>query len=736
MRIGVACIAIVLLASGVGVSAAGYGILPNGWVLRAPAGAVTQTGTMPQGEAMSPDGSMLAVVESGFNPAALSIYGLPNLRQIRRVPLAGAFGRPVWTSRGILVAGANADAMFLVNPNGGTVRRIALRRGSYPIAVTEHHGMVAVATDGDDSVRIAPLSTIAKAHPLRVGHQLGDVAFSPDGTHVFVSVRSSSTIAVVNVRTGAVRRIRTDLHPGALLVSGTRLYVAQSDADTVGEYDVASGRRLADVAVGTVPGVVGSSPNALTLYGGTLYVSLGSANAIAAVRNGRVVAHVPAGWYPTGVVAHRDRLYVIDGKGEGTKPNLGFDVMSRSFKDYVAAIQYGSLRAIDLRANLAPNPTGAQGYATAIPPGTIVRAGGPIKHVFFILKENRSYDQILGDIPQGNGDPKLVYFGERVTPNQHALAQRFGLLDNFYASGEVSDPGHNWADGAFANDYVERMWPPAYGGRNDNDETLSGDGACVPAAGYVWDAARRAGVTFRDYGEMALLPAVDGHPPSTAKSLADRYDPHYVGWNLDYSDLDRVIEWKREFDRFLATDSVPQLEYMWLPNDHTSGTRAGKLSPSAYIATNDYAVGQIVDAISHSKVWPSSAIFITEDDAQDGADHVSDQRTTAYVVSPYAAGGVIHQHYVTVSMIRTIELLLGLHPLSVYYATAVPLYAAFDATPRLAPFDVIPYRVNIHARNSKVAYGERISERLDLRLPDRARPGVLADILAHSQSGR
>lgn len=729
------CAAIGLLVAMGRAGGAPYAVLPNGWVVRAPAGAMVQTGTMPQGAALAPSGAAIAVVESGFNQPALSIYAVPSLRLLEHVALTGAMGRPVWTARGILVAGANADAIFVVDPKSGAVRRVALRRGSYPVAVTQRNGIVAVATDGDDSVRIASLARLTGARAIPVGHQLADVAFSNDGTKAFVTVRSSSAVAVVDVRSGAVRTMHTQLHPGALAVVGHTLYVAESDADSIGEYDVGTARRIADIAVGAVRGAVGSSPDALAFDGGTLYVSLGSANAIVAIRNGRIVARYPAGWYPTGVAAGKSRLYVIDGKGESTKPNAGFNVMGRSYYQYIAAIQYGSIRSIDLRAQALPNPQGAQGYDAAASAQTILHAGGPIHHAFFILKENRSYDQVLGDMPQGNGDPKLVYFGERVTPNQHALAARFGLFDNFYASGEVSDVGHNWADGAFANEYVERMWPPAYGNRNDNDETLSGAGASVPAAGYIWDAARRAGVTFRDYGEMALLPNLDGHPPSTAPSLGDRFDPHYVGWNLNYSDLDRVKEWKLEFDRFLAADSVPQLEYMWLPNDHTAGTRAGALTPSAYVATNDYAVGEIVDAISHSKIWASSAIFITEDDAQDGADHVSDQRTTAYVVSPYATGGLKHQHFSTLSMIRTIELLLGMKPLSAYDATAVPLYAAFGSNPNLAPFDVVPYRIDVNARNAKVAYGERVSEHIDFRLPDRAPPGVLADIIAHA-SGR
>lgn len=734
MRIAIVC-ALVFFALGTGDAATGaLSVLPNGWALLPPTGLVARTGTMPQGAAISPDGAMLAVVESGFNPPALTLYATRNLQLLRRFPLAGAFGKPVWTSGAILIAGANADAVFEVNPAGGFVRRIALQRGSYPIAVAASRGMVAVATDGDGCIRIGTLHTLRSARAVHVGRQLGNLTFSGDGAHVFVAVRSGRYVARVDARSGTVRRIPTDLHPSDVLVAGRTLYVAQSDADTVGEYDAQTGTRLADVFVGAMPHSIGSSPNALAAAGYSIFVTLGAANEVAVVRGDRVTARLPAGWYPTAAIPLRDRLFVVDGKGEGTKPNLGFDVMSRSFHEYVAAIEYGSIREIALNgAALPPTPQGALG-AAAPPPSTIVRQGGPIRHVFFILKENRTYDQILGDLAQGDGDAQLVWFGERVTPNQHALARRFGLFDRFYASGEVSDPGHNWADGAFANDYVERMWPPAYGGRNDNDEVLTGMGAAVASSGYIWDAARRAGVTFRDYGEMALMPAIEGHVASTAPSLGDRFDPHYVGWNLDYSDLDRYKEWKREFDRFVAADSVPQLEYMWLPNDHTAGTRPGRLTPAAYIATNDDAVGLIVDAISHSRIWPSSAIFITEDDAQDGADHVSDQRTTLYIASPYARGGVVHKHYSTVSVLRTIELVLGMKPLSTYDATAVPLYAAFGSTANLQPFDVIAPKVDLTTRNARTAYGARLSERLDFSRPDAVPPAVLTDILAHDRS--
>jgi hypothetical protein len=230
------------------------------------------------------------------------------------------------------------------------------------------------------------------------------------------------------------------------------------------------------------------------------------------------------------------------------------------------------------------------------------------------------------------------------------------------------------------------------------------------------------------------VPNANGRGQFPVPSLIGLYDPHYVGWNLDYSDLDRVKEWRREFDSFVRSGRVPQLEYIWLPNDHTAGSRPGKLTPVAYVATNDYAVGLMVDAISHSPIWRSSAIFITEDDAQDGPDHVSGQRTTLFLASPYAKGGLQHAHYSTVSVVRTMELLLGLPPLSTYDGMAVPLSADFLATPRLRPYDAIPPKVNTSARSGKLAFGAAVSSRMDFRRPDANPPGMLANIIAHNHS--
>jgi hypothetical protein len=426
-------------------------------------------------------------------------------------------------------------------------------------------------------------------------------------------------------------------------------------------------------------------------------------------------------------------LYIIDGKGEGAPPNPHFDAKGKGYLEYVAALQYGSIRAVDLENVGQPNPIGAVGWEKAgVDP--LLRPGGPIKHVFFILKENRSYDEVLGDVRAGNGDPKLTWFGAAVTPNEHAMAARFGLFDNAYASGEVSESGHYWADAAFVNDYVERTWPSVYANRDDPDNALSPLGTALPKNGYIWQSALRKDVSFRVYGELPNVFNPFGAGPNAAK-LVDKFsDKHYVSWDLKYSDLNREREWRREFNAFVRSGSVPQFEFIWLPNDHTAGSRVNMLTPIAMVAQNDYALGLMIDAISHSPIWKSSAILITEDDAQDGPDHVSDQRTTIFVVSPYARGGVQHRHYSTVSLVRTEELILGLPPLSAYDATAVPLSAAFASVANSEPYDAIAPRVSITERNSAHAYGAKVSAAMDLTRPDAVDDDVLNDVLAHNHN--
>ncbi len=697
---------------------------------------------MPQGMAASPGGATIAVVESGYNPPTLGLYRVPDLTKVASIPLPGAFGRPLWIDADhVLVPGANSDALLDVDVRSQQLVRIALPKASYPVLVAANGDTLAVATDGDGAVRIGTLATLGSARGIPIGAHPGGLAFAVDGKSVFATSRATSELVKIDVESGTTQRQTTALHPSSVAVGGGKVYVAQSDADSVGIYDAGDLHNRANIFVGEDPArphEIGASPNALIVAGDTEFVSLGAANSVAILRNDRLAGRMPAGWYPTDVLPIGSSLYVLDGKGEGARPNPNYQMRSKDDRDYIGAIEFGSLRAYDLPLRRAGAATagsrqGSKGWENAPPPNSIVRAGGPIAHVFFVLKENRSYDQVLGDVSAGNGDPSLAWFGRMVTPNEHAIAARFGLFDNAYTSGEVSAPGHMWASAAFANDYVERFWPPSYGGRRVVDDLSVGSGPRVPANGFVWDSASRANVSFRDYGELVDPEAFrPGHWIADVPSLNDRIDTLYAGWDLDYSDLDRVKEWRRDFAERVAAGNLPQLEFIWLPNDHTYGSKAGKLTPDSYVAQNDYALGQMVDTLSHSTIWKSAAMFVIEDDAQDGPDHVSDQRTTMFVISPYSRGGVRHEHYATVGILRTIEIVLGMQPLSTYDAMAVPLYGAFGSKADVHPYAAIPPKIDTTRRNSKVAYGANASARLDFSHPDAVAGGVLEDILAHN----
>lgn len=718
-------------------------VLPSGWRLTAPQGPHAATGTMPQGIALSPDGSMLAVVESGATPAALRILDSGSLAEREVIPLPGAFGKPVWLDAGhVAVAGANSDAILHVDVAAKSVTPVLVGKGSWPAALAASAGgSIASVNDGDGTVSIGSTR-------IRVGDHPSDAVFSRDGSKLYVAVRDPSEVDVVDVATHSVAaKIPVGLHPAALALSadGSTLYVANSDDDSVSEIDTRSNAKTRDVFVGLQQGRLsgyGASPNALFVSGGDLFVSLGAENAVAVVRDGRVFERIPAGWYPAGIaLAGNGMLYVANGLGEGAPANPQFNPLVRHSKGYVAAITVGSVRAIPEaeyehgKAQSQEVVRNARQLWTPAPHSrTILRARGPIAHVIYVIKENRSYDQVLGDVAGANGDPKLAMFGRSITPNQHAIAQRFGVFDNAYVDALVSASGHNWTDAAFANDYVQRFWPSNYANRRDLYDFQSGNAPDVPHSGYLWDAAKKAGITYRDYGEDIDFPGNGvAMGVNTFPGLAGHFDPRYIGWDLSYSDLSRYREWAREFDAFVANGNLPQFEIVYLPNDHTYATVPGKLTPQAYIATNDWAVGRLVEHVSHSRYWKSTAIFILEDDAQNGPDHVSDQRSTFYIASPYARGGVQHAHYSTAGFVHTMELLLGLQPLSIYDATARPLYDAFALTPVNArPYSAVKPAIDLQAINSKAAYGAAISAKLDFRKPDAADPSVLSDILAHA----
>ncbi len=701
--------------------------LPTDWTLTSPSGSVATTGTMPQGLAVSPDGTKLAVVESGVNPPALRILSVPDLHDLKVIPLKDAFGTPLWTDNAhVLVPGATTNGVLTADIASGIVTATAEASYVSAVARTADGGILATGDLDNTLVRVG--ATIPTgAHP---------AAIAVAGSAIYVANRGEATLTKV-APDGTAHTIAVDLHPAALALSpdGSKLYVACSDADTIDVLDTKSDTVVGRIDV-SLPQGRGASPNALAVApDGTLYASLGAENAVAQIRDGNVIARAPAGWYPTSVAVSGNVVYVSNGRGEGSRANPDFRPEHHHDPEYVASAMTGSVRAIAISsfdATSTAEVSANMPVPVATPAQTVLRAGGPIQHVIYIIKENRTYDQVLGDLPIGDGDPKLAWFGKEITPNNHAIAMRFGVFDRTFTDAQVSANGHNWSTAAFANDYLERMWPPNYGGRRQLYDFEDGATASAPGTGYLWDDADNHRVSLRDYGEFVTTPANPGGLYTTRMAgLIGKIDPRFPGFDMKISDEFRIDEWQREFVEFERNGKLPALTILRLPNDHTAGTFPGALSPQAFVAQNDHALGRVVDVVSHSRYWGSTVIMAIEDDSQNGPDHVDDQRTTFYLASPYAAPGVHHAQYTTSSVIRTIELLLGLPPMTIYDTLAPPMYDAFMLQPDMRPYDVITPQIDDTLKNSPHAYGAELSKHMDFRHADAVDPRVLNDILAH-----
>jgi len=529
--------------------------------------------------------------------------------------------------------------------------------------------------------------------------------------------------------------------------SGTLLFVANANRNTVTVLATQSGKPLETIWAALFPDApCGSTPNSLALSPDekTLFIANADNNVVAVFdlsRRGksRSLGFIPVGWYPTSVRVTPDgrHLLVANGKGLGSRanphgPQPGINSNTNFTVEYIAHLFRGSLSVIDLprrsrlESFLKPHTAEVYRLSPLAPPADSSirpsenspiprgpRQASPIKYVFYIIKENRTYDQVFGDMLQGNGDPGLCLFPERITPNHHKLASEFVLLDNFYADAEISADGHEWSMGAYATDFVEKSWPLMYGHNKPRKYPYPAEGTfeiASPAGGYLWDRAKAARISYRSYGEFVTLFTDPDVPATTSvKSLKGHLDPGFRGFDLDYSDLKRSERFISELKRFESEGDMPRLQIIRLPNDHTHGVSRGKHTPRAYVAENDLAFGQIVEAISHSKFWPESAIFVVEDDAQNGPDHVDAHRTLAFVISPYAKRGAVDSNmYSTSSMLRTIELILGLQPMSQFDASARPMFNSFQTVADLRPFNPVPANVDLEERNGRHAWGGEI----------------------------
>ncbi len=593
----------------------------------------------------------------------------------------------------------------------------------------------------------------------------------------------------------AKAEILTGLHASAMALSPNRrwLVVANAGSDTLSVIDARNDQVIETIWARQNPAdLFGAQPNALAFdrTGRNLFVCNGTQNALAVIRfqpgKSALRGLIPVGWFPGAVVydAKRNTLCVANIKGIGStrkiKPGQRVEYNSHEHFGTLSLVPKPSARSLQrltqtafrnlrygllLEAKLPPR--------SARPPCPVPeRVGEPsvFNHVVYIIKENRTYDQVLGDMKEGRGDWSLCVFGDRITPNQHKMAREFVLLDNTYCSGVLSADGHQWTDTAITTDYLERSFAGFPRSYPDGMEDSDVDALAYSPTGFIWDNAIAHGKTLRDFGEFAITEArwrdglktnapkfldfyrdftnhageIEIHSRPAIESLRPYLATNTVGWELDIPDQFRAAQFISDLKRFEQRNDLPNLLIICLPNDHTSGTKPDAPTPGAQVADNDLAFGQIVEAISHSRFWPETCIFAIEDDPQSGWDHLSAYRTTAYVISPYTRrGAVVSTQYNQTSLVRTIELILGLPPMNQLDATATPMRDCFVASPDIRPFDALPANISLDRLNPeprkisdpllrKDAY---LSARLPLDHADQCPEQVLNRILWHAMKG-
>jgi DNA-binding beta-propeller fold protein YncE len=764
----------------VGPAPDGSFLLNTGWSLQ-PAGKTIPLSTLPMSTAASPDGRRIAVLNGGFLPASVDYLDMETTSKTASVSITDGWRGLAFSATGTrLYAGNGARASITEFAVDGNHLNLSRKIDLFPGEPSQTLHLIAdilplndtllVADTLQDRVyEVAPaLGKITRTIP--VAPYPYSMVMAPDRKSVYVSSWTTATVIQYALPSGKeLIRIPVGEHPTEMVwLTRNRLAVACANSNFVfilgkdrqGKWQLQEKLNLAL----TPRQPVGMTPSSLSLSADrqTLYIACSDANAIAVAdvsgKESKVAGYIPTGWYPTTVRALRDgRLLVLNGKGSGSHPNpdgpspFRWPVKDKSIKmEYVAAIQTGTASVIDAftqkkldeytRTVIANSPyrdslLDNAGIPAGNPIPDRIGASTPIKHVILLMKENRTYDQVLGDMQEGNGDPALVLFGEKITPNHHKLARDFVLLDNFYVNADVSEDGLYWTTSAIASDSNQRTWPMEYAGRTYADYGDTLEGARSAPGGFLWNKATEAGVSFYNYGFFAKnLP----HPPDSGIQIHDVADPvlkphtsfYFRQHDRTFSDIKRIQVFLNDLAGWEKKGDMPQLIVMTIGNDHTEGMRPGIRSPISCVADNDQSVGMMVEGLSRSKFWGSTAMFILEDDAQDGADHVDSHRSLAYVISPYARHHAVDStFYNTTSVLRTIELILGLKPMTMFDAAAHPMSNAFADTPDMSTYTNEPPRVPLDVKNPMTGPLADRSNKLDFSESDRADARELNDIL-------
>ena len=747
--------------------------LPTGRVLD-PAGVTRPVGQMPLGMIASPSGSRLVLLLGGWREHGLQVVDRTGVVR-QTIPQAAAFVGLAFTGLGtsLYASGGNTDVVYRYHWTNESARladsiilapRDTAKDGThYPagLALSGDGRTLYVAENLADSLAVIDVSTGTVVQRLATGRYPYGVVVTPDGS-VLVTNWGAGTVAAFapagNGRLSAATLVPAGRHPSALILNktGTRAFVASGSTDRVTVLDTKSHAVVATLFDPPPSGPdEGTTPNALALSddGTRLFVAEADANAVAvfdlraatadvpaAAGDDKLMGRLPVGWYPTSLVALHDTLFVANGKGAGTGPNPAGP------QPVAAQVRHGgdpdtSYTLGQIRGSVSIVPVTRGGLDLVSTTARVVRANGwdsthagttypPFQHVIYILKENRTYDQVLGDLSGADGDTSLVLFGRTVTPNHHALAERFGTFDRFFVNAEVSADGHNWSMAAYATDYTQKTTPANYdhGGRTydyegENRDQIPVEDVAEPAQGYIWDLAQRAHISFANFGEFSVEAddAAGGRRyRGTKPFLAAHTDPRYPVFDMAIPDQRRMDVWLDAFHGWVEQGSMPALQTIHLPRDHTAGATAGMQTPRAMVADNDLALGRLVEALSHSPYWKNTVVFVMEDDAQNGPDHVDSHRSPLLVISAYSKGGVIHRFANTTDALRTMEEVLKLDALSQFDHYGHPLRDIWRDTPDTAPYSALTPGVALTQQNAAGTRAARDSRKLDFKVVDAA----------------
>ncbi len=743
--------------------------LPNGWSLT-PVGKSLPVGDLPLQMTISPSKKLMAITNNGQSIQSLQLIDLIAQKTLDTISISKS-----WVG---LKFSADEKFLYASGGNDNWIVKYALKKNKLILVDSIKLGnkwpnkisptgldidytanKMYVVTKDNNSLYVIDLKTNKIIKQLSLPGEGYTCLLSPDKKELYVSCWGCAKVVVFNTNKLEIStEVSVGSNPNDLCITanGKTLYVANANDNSVSVIDTKKRMVLETLNAALYPNApTGSTTNSVALSPDekTLYIANADNNCLSVFDVSKVgtsisKGFIPVGWYPTCVRTLGKKIYVANGKGftsmanpDGPNPvdkkvQLGFqkgDITKPKEVQYIGGLFKGTLSMIDaptnqllsiysqaVYQNTPYNKTtellakGEEGNPIPMKVGN----ASPIKYVFYIIKENRTYDQVLGDMPEGNGDKSLCLFGENITPNQHALAREFVLLDNFYVDGEVSADGHNWSMGAYANDYLEKTWVTSYGGRGGDYDAEGNRAIANNKNGFIWDHCKRAGISYRTYGEFA-----DDYKPNI-DVLKNHFCPYYTSWDQSVRDTTRVAQWKRDFDSLLSMNALPKLNTLRIINDHTEGLSKGKPTPFAHVADNDLAVGMFVEYLSKSSIWKESVVFILEDDAQDGPDHVDAHRTTAYVAGGFVKRNYVdHTMYSTSSMLRTIELILGIGPMSQYDAAATSMWRCFSKNADMKGFVVKPLQVNINDKNTIENAWQRKSEKFDFtkedRIPDR-----------------